>query len=175
MIAEVGYHKASFARIAKRVRISPGLITYHFAAKDDLIDAVMADVTQSMEAELAERLRGVDSYREALRRIIGGQVRYFADHWEQTLVYGAIRAEARDDSGVLRYAGEREGSVQQLRDFLAKGQDAGEFRRFDPRWMAVSLLAALEAVPGELRARPGTDIAACAEELAEAFDLATRA
>lgn len=176
VLAEQGYRKASFARIAERAGISPGLISYHFADKDDLIREIVRHVTGSLETVMSERLAGVGSYRTALRTIIETQVHYFAAHPAETLAYGAIRSSAHDGDGGPRYAAEeRERSLGRIQGLLSDGQNAGEFRSFDTRWTAVSLLAALEAVPGELRARGDTDVRRYAEELAALFDLATRA
>ncbi len=45
VIAELGYPKASYARIAERAGLSStGLISYHFADKSDLIGEVAASV-----------------------------------------------------------------------------------------------------------------------------------
>jgi TetR/AcrR family transcriptional regulator, fatty acid metabolism regulator protein len=41
IIAEVGYAGASFARIAEKLGISRGLISYYFAGKDDLMRQVV--------------------------------------------------------------------------------------------------------------------------------------
>jgi hypothetical protein len=65
-------------------------------------------------------------------------------------------------------------SIDELAEMLREGQEAGEFREFDPRLMAVSLNAALEAVPRELYARADTDVTTYADELAEAFVQAVR-
>ncbi len=43
-IAELGYGQASLARIAERAGTSKGVLTYHFAGKQDLIRAVIAEV-----------------------------------------------------------------------------------------------------------------------------------
>ncbi|UQA91196.1 hypothetical protein [Streptomyces halobius] len=71
-------------------------------------------------------------------------------------------------------AEERERSITDIEQALRAGQADGEFRRFSPRLMAVTLLAALEAVPAELQASPGTDVDAYADELATAFAHAVR-
>ena len=45
VIAEDGYAKASFSRIAKHAGLSStGMISYHFAGKDDLITACVAGI-----------------------------------------------------------------------------------------------------------------------------------
>ncbi|WP_279583347.1 TetR/AcrR family transcriptional regulator, partial [Fodinicola feengrottensis] len=42
-IAENGYPAASLAAIARRAGVSRGVISYHFADKDDLVEQVIAD------------------------------------------------------------------------------------------------------------------------------------
>ncbi|WP_338106680.1 TetR/AcrR family transcriptional regulator [Psychrobacillus psychrodurans] len=37
-IAEIGYAQASLGQIAKRAKISKGVISYHFANKEELLD-----------------------------------------------------------------------------------------------------------------------------------------
>ena len=48
-IAEVGYANASLARIAVRLGISKGVISYHFAGKDDLIAEIVSQVLATGE------------------------------------------------------------------------------------------------------------------------------
>lgn len=45
-IAEVGYAGASFARTTERLGISRGLISYHFAGKDDLMKQVVREAAE---------------------------------------------------------------------------------------------------------------------------------
>ena len=41
VIAEAGFARASVGELARRAGVSKGVITYHFAAKDDLIRAAV--------------------------------------------------------------------------------------------------------------------------------------
>ena len=51
-VAEVGYGRASYAQIARQAGLSStGLISYHFAGKADLIQAVVAQVVSSGQGE----------------------------------------------------------------------------------------------------------------------------
>ena len=45
-LAEVGYARASLGRIAQRIGISRGLISYHFAGKDELMTEVVREVLE---------------------------------------------------------------------------------------------------------------------------------
>jgi TetR/AcrR family transcriptional regulator, fatty acid metabolism regulator protein len=55
-IAELGYGQASLARIAERAGISKGVIGYHFAGKDDLLAAVVAEVLARGEDFMRPRI-----------------------------------------------------------------------------------------------------------------------
>jgi len=165
-IAELGFAKASFVRIAGRAGISPGLISYHFAGKDELIAQVAADIERAMNEAIEERAAGARSYLDALRAMISGLVLFCAEH--RTEMY-ALR-EIASNGG----PGDRDTSVEAIAGMLREGQEHGEFREFDPHLMAVTLNAALEAAPRELYSRPETDADRYAEELAETFALAVR-
>ena len=163
-IAELGFARASLVRIAGRAKISPGLISYHFAGKDELIAQVVADIDAAMTQEIEDRAVGATNCLDALRATITGLVHFCAGH--RTEMY-ALREIAGNGGPVAR-----DDTIAQLAGLLREGQEAGEFRAFDPHLMAVTLNAALEAVPGELYARPRTDAGRYAEELTETFVLA---
>lgn len=155
VIAEVGYAKASFARIADRAGISAGLISYHFADKADLITSVAAHITDQLQALIADRTTGSPSYRHALVAMVTAQVEFFATHHEEVAAISSIRADARDPATGQRIAvSQRRQATDQLEEFFAAGQAAGDFADMDARIQAASTLGALEAVPVELAARP---------------------
>ncbi|MCT2586468.1 TetR/AcrR family transcriptional regulator [Actinophytocola gossypii] len=170
-IAELGFAKSSFVRIAGRAGISPGLISYHFAGKDELIAQVAADIGAAMNEAIEERAAGARSYLDALRAMIRGLVLFCAEHRTEMYALREIAENAPASGGA---AVDRNVSVDQLAGLLREGQEHGEFRAFDPHLMAVTLNAALEAAPRELYSRPETDAGRYAEELAETFALAVR-
>lgn len=165
-IAEVGYAKASIKEIARRVGISGGLISYHFAGKDELLQQVVADIRASLDQSIIERTDQTAGYSGALRELMAGFVHYCAEH--RTEMYALREIAANSAKPDL------DESIDELAEILREGQAEGEFREFDPRLMAVSLNAALEAVPRELYARADTDVTTYADELAEAFVQAVR-
>jgi len=174
-IAEVGYAKASFARIAERAEISPGLISYHFRSKDQLLTQVVADVEAAMERAIVDATEGAETYMSALRGMIETQVRYFGAHTSEIVALGEIFSQARSEPGVGESAGSRRrATLDELEGMFREGQEEGEFRDFAPRPMAVVLLAALEAVPSELLSTPEPDVEALAGEIATLFEQATR-
>lgn len=167
-LAEVGYAKASFARIAQRAGISPGLISYHFSGKQELMEQVVAEVNAEMERAVETRVESSEGHAGVVKALIEGFVSYCAQRPAGIVAVGQI--ENAEGVG----ADNRERSIADIEQVLRDGQAIGEFRGFPPRLMAVTLLAALEAVPAELQARPGTDIDIYAHELTTTFELALR-
>lgn len=168
VIAAHGFAKASFTRIAAQAGISPGLITYHFRAKDALLLAVVAEVDARLDAAMSQDPEPA-SYAEALERMLAGFVRHCAHHPDEMLARNEV-LHAGSSTALRRMATEhgRSGAAE-LVAFLAEGQGYGEFGDFDAEVFADTLLAAMSAVPQQLRDRPDIDAEARAGEFAALF------
>lgn len=175
-IAEVGYAHASLGRIAERVGVSKGVISYHFAGKDELVREVIADIVGRGGAFIYERAMTRATAPERLRAWIESVLEYMAAHRQETVAYREIAAGSRGDravsTAVTTLAAEVAGAV---RDMLADGQASGELRDdFDPQVAATALMAVIDAVAPRMASDPGFDVARYGREVAGLFDAATR-
>lgn len=175
-IAEVGYRNASFAQIARRAGLSStGLISYHFAGKDELIGEVVATVVADMGNFMTHRMtaagRAADGFAAAaLAAYIEGSIEFIDTHREQMKALTDIFI-----SGGFSYgAGNEQTAVSPLEEILRSGQASGEFRDFDPAVMATLIQREIDGLPFLLDMRPGLDVAAYGREVVTVFDLATR-
>lgn len=170
-IAEVGYRNASFAQIAKRAGLSStGLISYHFASRDELIGQVVKEVVGAIGAHMTQRMAGISGARAALRTYIEGNVEFIGSHREQMKALLEIFL-----NGGFEYGPAAEQAViSPVEQILRAGQDSGEFRSFDPKVMATLVQRAVDGLPFLLAADPGVDTRVYGAEVATAFDLATR-
>jgi AcrR family transcriptional regulator len=171
VIAEEGFARASFARIAERAGLSSTrLISYHFADKEELVASLVEHVVSGIGRHVGGLVRQEATPTARLRAYIEGVVGYADAHRApmaallQVVMSGAWGdgTPAPSDASHL---------VQILRD----GQEQGEMRDFDTRVMASTVQRAVEAVPFQLQADADLDCAAYAQELAELFARATRA
>jgi AcrR family transcriptional regulator len=172
-VADVGYANASLARIAVRLGISKGVISYHFAGKDDLIAEIISQVLQKARAYMQPRIEAQTTGPEMLRAYIESNLEFIRDNPNQlTAVVEIVRATfAGADSP---FKGNRDGAVHILADMLARFQDAGDFRPdFDPNAMAMAIRAVIDVAPSRLT-DPEFDIDNYAHEAATVFRLATR-
>ena len=177
VIAELGYGQATFARIAEQAGLSSTrLISYHFAGKDELVEAVVAEVYGQMARWMGERMAGCAGGREALLTYIRGLVAFIAEHPAQMRALMSVFLDHRAEGGGRTYDSDSERrALEPLEGILRGGQEAGEFRAFDTFVMAATIQRSIDGLPFLLRTAPGLDLAAYAEELATMFDLATRA
>src|SRR5580704_18278268 len=79
-IAEVGYAQASLARIAARIGISKGVISYHFAGKDDLIKQVVIDVVEAGRAYIVPRVFAESNGPAMVRAYIESNLTFMREH-----------------------------------------------------------------------------------------------
>jgi TetR/AcrR family transcriptional regulator, fatty acid metabolism regulator protein len=173
-VAEVGYAAASFARIAERLGISRGLISYHFAGKDDLIRQVVHEAAEQAIAYIRPRVLAESAGPAVLRAYIAANLAFMRDHRNNVIAMIEI---TRSAEGRRIFSGDTAvvNAVGALESLLSGFQTAGQFRPgFDPRVMAIAIRAAIEAASPLLALDPEFDIDSYASEIATVFDLATR-
>jgi AcrR family transcriptional regulator len=176
-IAEVGYARASLARIAQRLGISRGLISYHFAGKDELIAQVVSEVLEAGKAYMRPRLLAESTGPGILRAYIESNLAFMRDHRNHLVAIVEIGRNGVTADGQRRFYGDADvdDAVRVLEQLLTRFQAADDLRPdFDPKVMAVAVRAAIDAVPPRLAVDPDLDIDSYAREIAATFDRATR-
>ena len=176
-IAEVGYARASLSRICGRIGISKGLIGYHFAGKDELIQSVVFEIQEQGKAYMRPRILAHSTGPAMLRAYIESNLQFMKEHRNHMVAIVEIARNGVSADGRSRFYGDADvdAAVQALEELLARFQAVGELRSdFDPRLMAVVIRAAIDAVPRRLAHDPDLDVDKYAGEIATLFDLATR-
>jgi TetR/AcrR family fatty acid metabolism transcriptional regulator len=176
-IAELGYGRASLARIAERAGISTGVISYHFAGKDDLIKEVVLEVVEQGKAYMRPRISTESTGPGVLRAYIESNLAFMREHRNHMVAIVEIGRNGLTADGRRRFYGDADvdAAVRVLEQLLARFQTTGEFRRdFDPRVMAVAIRAAIDAVPRRLAHDPELDVGTYAREIATLFHMATK-
>ncbi len=177
-IAEVGYPRASVAEVARRAGVSKGVVTYHFPAKDDLIQAVIADVIGEMGQYLEPRLRAANPVQHPERFIasyLTGWTGYIQTHGRDVLALVRIYNAFRDESGRPTPAFDvRANEITTVAEILRQGQETRCLGSFDPRIMAAVMKAALDDLLIQYADNPELDLDAYGAQLVALFEAATR-
>ncbi len=173
-LAEVGYANASLTRIAARLGISKGVISYHFAGKDDLIAEIVSQVLQQARAYMQPRVEAQTTGPEMLRTYIESNLEFIRDNPNQLRAIVEI-VRATIAGAKSPFTGNPDGAAHILADLLIRFQAAGDYRAdFDPKSMAITIRAAIDVAPSRLT-DPEFDIDKYAHETVTVFHLATRA
>ncbi|MGH7779387.1 MAG: TetR/AcrR family transcriptional regulator [Candidatus Binataceae bacterium] len=174
-IAALGYARASLAQIARRAGISKGVISYHFAGKDELIRQIVTEVYASGEAFMRPRVTAENAARAQLRAYIQTNIEFISAHRMHLIALNEIYTNLRPGKHIQKTeAYSDETIIANLERILRRGQRGGEFREFSTRVMAVTIRRAIDALSPWLIIDPKLDLGSCARELAELFDRATR-
>ncbi|MFI6603207.1 TetR/AcrR family transcriptional regulator [Nonomuraea sp. NPDC050536] len=168
VLAERGYAATTFEAICEQAGLSSKrLISYHFSSKDELMAAVSGQVVADAAAFMRPALDAAEGAREQLVAFIRSNVAFLAAY------PGHVRALQQIVlNGVPGWDSESDAAADRLAAMFDHGQRSGAFRRFDSRLMAMTLRAAIDAAASRLLDEP--DLEACADELVETFDRATR-
>ena len=170
VIADVGYARASFARIAEHAGLSSTrFISYHFAGKGELMAAVVRDVVASIAEEVGSRIAGESTASGMLRSYIEAVVGFIDANRAEMIALTEIMLGGGFDDGI---AADRSATAD-LESILTFGQSSGEFRDFDPWVMATTVQRSVDGLPFALQADPAIDCASYAGELVTIFELAT--
>ena len=170
VIAEVGYANASFSRIAKHAGLSStGMISYHFAGKDDLLAACVAEIEQVTGAYMNPRIDAAEGHVGKLRAYVESNVALVGEH----------PAEVRALIDLVKNAGSQSAAVNGrlalFEEHFRTGQAAGVFGSFDTRTASIALTRGLDAVVATAAADvpEPTELARLGRELADLYVRAT--
>lgn len=177
VLAEVGYAQTSFARIAERAGISKSVISYHFGAKDELLEQVVQSVYADAARYMIPRVQAQHSARAVLGTYLRSNLEFIRDHRKDINAVTEIFLNVRRRDGSRRYAGGPGGmapALKQLQEILQRGQDEGAFADFDTRTMAWAIRNLVDGVTRQRAVDPEFDFGTCTDQMVALVDRATR-
>ncbi|MEV4561618.1 TetR/AcrR family transcriptional regulator [Kitasatospora sp. NPDC049285] len=174
VIAEAGYAKATFARIAKHAGLSStGMISYHFAGKDDLLREVVAEVLRVSQEYMVPRIEAETGARARLHAYVRSNVELVAVHPRHLAALLEVLNVQGGDSEA-QFAENQRAMMEMQEGLVRMAQASGEYGAFDARVLVTALRGAIDAVLVRTMRDPEMDVATSARELAELFDRAVR-
>lgn len=130
-LEEVGYVKVSLTKIARKAKISTGLISYHFSDKADLINHTLIYLLSNQLDYISERVVGKNTATEQLQAFIEASIIYQETHYKNNIALIEIifNAQTPDDTPYYRITDEEEEDhlYMLLKDILLEGKNKQEF------------------------------------------------
>jgi TetR/AcrR family transcriptional regulator, transcriptional repressor of bet genes len=172
-LAELGYGRASMAQIARRAKISPSLIVYHFRDKDALVYQTLIDIANAWESFVAAQVAEANSPSEQLRNYIAANLTYMGTRPNHYAALIEIMFNARTEDGILLYRlDEEDTGLVLLNRVLVNGQQRGAFRPFNVQHMALAIRGAINEFLGEMH-KSGANLEMYTADIVDMFLRAT--
>jgi TetR/AcrR family transcriptional regulator, fatty acid metabolism regulator protein len=79
LVAEQGLEALTIGALEGRLSFTRGVITYHFANKDEIVQAVFASAIEEIDAAVRRAVEGGSTVEAKVRAVLHGNVRGFVD------------------------------------------------------------------------------------------------
>lgn len=93
VLAEKGLAATTVEEIADRADVGRGSFYYHFDAKDELIRQMIQKLLAELTARIREKCASESDLNAVLDAIIGAHIEFFANRWEDFVLYYQCRAD----------------------------------------------------------------------------------
>ena len=164
-VAELDFARASFKQIAVRAGLSStGLISYHFAGRQELVDEVFREALAVFGGFVLERVDVGWTAAEELRAFLLANVEFLRLHPDHLVALVRLREHVTAGDGANP-------DHLALAALLREGQRRGEFRAFDVDVMALFVLALRDGIVAKVGE---VDLDVCGNELVEVVERAVR-
>ncbi|GKU80637.1 TetR/AcrR family transcriptional regulator [Niallia sp. NCCP-28] len=134
-LEEIGFVSASLAKIAKKAKISTGLISYHFANKLDLMNSTLEYLLITHFAFIRSKVEQKETAKDKLAAFIESSLVYQETQKANNIALIEIIFNARTEDHIPYYQlqDEEEGDPIQelLESILNQGKQTKEFGEFD--------------------------------------------
>ncbi|CDQ41320.1 TetR/AcrR family transcriptional regulator [Virgibacillus salexigens] len=134
VLEEIGYIHISLAKIAKKAKISTGLISYHFSGKEDVMNQTLYYLIQKEWQFINEKVQEKKAPLDRLYMFIEASLLYQKTHRTNQIALIEIIFHARSEDHIPYYLieGNEEDDLlrQLLKAILLQGQESKVFASF---------------------------------------------
>ncbi|MCZ8539843.1 TetR/AcrR family transcriptional regulator [Psychrobacillus psychrodurans] len=173
-IAEIGYAQASLGQIAKRAKISKGVISYHFANKEELLDQIAIEYYTAWQSYIAPLIEAQKSPKEMLRVYIESNLTFIEENRKHVIAVIEVVSNKRTADGKFGFASDHDETILlPIENILTLGMQDGIFREFTRsslRVMALTIRNAIDGFTLELMKKSHLDVQEYTRELVTLFE-----
>lgn len=146
-IATQGFSQASLAEIARKAGISKGVISYHFAGKEELVEEILRSLLRQPAEFIKERVGQHETALDQLRAYIEANFEFMELHRDNYVALVDLWGRRGNSEEENRFnADAYEPSRHYLAHILEAGRGRGEFRHLPVRATASLIQATIDGV-----------------------------
>lgn len=175
VLSEVGYAAASVGRIAERAGVSKGVITYHFASKDEILRRVALTLFEDCAAHIASSVSDEASPAARLRAQLSAELEFFSSRRVEFRAMVEVMSNHRDPGFIRAFENVSTDEAETLAELLRQGQAQGQFRAFDVNEVAHLIDSAKNGVLDRWASDETLDLGAMRATMLDFIEHAVRA
>ena len=171
LVAQGGLEALSFSSLEERLDFTRGVITYHFADKDEIVAAVLQSAVAEIDGATSAEVEASASLEEKVRAVLRTKVQGFLDHPEAAEILLAFWAQLSLQGPVRQLTAQLFGGYRVQSARLVRAARKRNPRcRADPDAMAAVLVGTVIGLVIQSRFEPeAIRVPAAIEEAAQAF------
>jgi AcrR family transcriptional regulator len=168
IVAEEGLDALTIGALEDRLSFTRGVITYHFAGKDEIVRAVFASAIDEIDAAVKEEVLAAGSAAERVRAVLHANVRGFVDRADAGKILLSFWGRLSSDAEVRRLNAELYARYRaRCAKLLRKELSAGTIGDVDPKTMASLMVGIVLGIATQHYFDPGSiDVDAAVDEAA---------
>ncbi len=166
LVAEQGLASLTIGALEDRLAFTRGVITYHFANKDEIVRAVFASAIEEIDAAVRQEVEAGATIQQKVRAVLHGNVRGFVDTEVAGRVLLSFWGRLSADAAVRKLNAELYARYRrQAAKLLKRARAGGEIAKIDADVMASLLVGMVLGIATQHYFEPGAiDVDAAVDE-----------
>ncbi len=175
LIKHYGFSSFSIGKVANKIHVSKGVITYHFPSKESLLQAVVANYYDAAASYMEQHIRLDKGSIDTLNSYLESCLYFSNENKKQTIAIVDIILNSRTDDGNPLFAEGDNSIYQPLIEIFKYGQEIEKvFRDFSPEFMARCVRSIIDSISLAIAKEEIKDIEDAVREVETIFELATK-
>jgi AcrR family transcriptional regulator len=144
LLARKGYAGTTVREIVDAAGVTKPVLYYHFGSKEGIYLALMASAIKEFDAALDAALAAGGGAREQIARVLGNVLDLILANLDLVRLVHAIYFGPPQGAPFFDFETFHQRLLGVVRDLIARGIAAGEFRAGDPEDMTMAILGAFD-------------------------------
>lgn len=175
LISKFGFANFSVGKVANKINVSKGVITYHFPTKEFLLQSVIVSYYENASKYMEQHIRLDKGAMETLNSYIESCLYFSYENKKQTIAIVDIVLNSRNEDGELLFKGDDTSIYQPLIEIFRYGQEVEKvYRNFSPEFMAKCIRSIIDSVSLAIAKNEIDNVDEAIREVKTIFGLATK-
>lgn len=175
LIMQYGFSNFSIGKLANKINVSKGVITYHFQTKESLLQSVVTNYYEAASSYMEQHIRINNGSIDALNSYIESCLYFANENKKKTIAIVDIILNSRTEDGKALYKEGDNSIYQPLIEIFKYGQEIEKvYRNFSPESMARCVRSIIDTFSLAIAKEEIKDIEEAIREIETIFELATK-